>query len=78
MDANLANRIRKRAYEIWFAAGCRDGEAQQHWLTAEREILEAAQPGIRARRRGAKTVRRSLTRATPKAAAAHRGLGKRG
>jgi hypothetical protein len=29
LDANLANRIRQRAYEIWFAAGCRSGEAQQ-------------------------------------------------
>jgi hypothetical protein len=70
MEANLHNRIRKRAYEIWFAAGCRDGEAQQHWLTAEREILEAAQAGTRARRTNAKKVRRPLARATPKAAAA--------
>ena len=70
MDANLANRIRKRAYEIWFAAGCRDGEAQQHWLTAEREILEAAQSAMPARRAAAKKVTRRLRRARPKAAAA--------
>jgi hypothetical protein len=69
MEADLHNRIRKRAYEIWFTAGCRDGEAQQHWLTAEREILEAAQPGIRASVTSAKNVRRPLARATPKAAA---------
>jgi hypothetical protein len=71
MDANLNNRIRKRAYEIWFAAGCRDGEAHQHWLTAEREILAAAQPAMPARRTSAKKVSRPLTRATPKAAAAN-------
>jgi hypothetical protein len=70
MDANLANRIRKRAYEIWFAAGCRDGEAQQHWRTAEREILEAAQSAMPARRAAAKKVTRPLRRARPKAAAA--------
>jgi hypothetical protein len=32
-------RIRERAYEIWIASGCRDGEADQHWLAAEQEIL---------------------------------------
>ena len=70
MDANLHNRIRKRAYEIWFEAGCRDGEAQQHWLTAEREILEAASSAMPARRKSARKVSRPLSRATPKAAAA--------
>ena len=45
MDANLYDRIRERAYEIWFATGCRDGEAEQHWLTAEHEILHAAKRG---------------------------------
>ena len=71
MEANLSGRIRERAYEIWFAAGCRDGEAQQHWLTAEREILEAAaKMAMPARARSAKKVSRALSRATPKAAAA--------
>jgi hypothetical protein len=70
MGVKLNDRIRERAYEIWFAAGCRDGEAQQHWLTAEREILAAAQPAMPARRTSAKKVSRPLTRATPKVAAA--------
>jgi Protein of unknown function (DUF2934) len=69
MDAGLKARIRERAYEIWFANGCRDGEAEQHWLTAEREILEAAKPAMPAGRTSAKKVSRRLTRATPKAAA---------
>jgi Protein of unknown function (DUF2934) len=39
MDRNLSDRIRERAYEIWVSSGCRDGEAEQHWFTAEQEIL---------------------------------------
>jgi len=42
MDENLIERIRERAYQIWFASGCPDGEADRHWLAAEREILHAA------------------------------------
>jgi Protein of unknown function (DUF2934) len=70
MGVKLNDRIRERAYEIWFAAGCRDGEAQQHWLAAEREILAAAQSAMPAKRTAAKKVSRPLARATPKAAAA--------
>src|SRR5438034_3073340 len=36
---SLENRIRERAYEIWTAHGCIHGQADQHWLAAEREIL---------------------------------------
>ena len=67
MDANLYDRIRERAYEIWFANGCRDGEAEQHWLAAEREILQSAKPAMPAKRTAARKVSRPLTRATPKA-----------
>jgi len=35
----LENRIRERAYEIWTSRGCVHGQADQHWLAAEREIL---------------------------------------
>jgi hypothetical protein len=42
MDQSLENRIRKRAYEIWSAHGCLHGQADQHWLAAEREILAAS------------------------------------
>ena len=70
MDAHLYDRIRERAYEIWFATGCRHGEAEQHWLAAEHEILHAAKPAtpaIAAKRSTAKRVMRVLSRATPKA-----------
>jgi hypothetical protein len=39
MDHNLEHRIRERAYEIWTAHGCISGQADQHWLAAEREVL---------------------------------------
>jgi hypothetical protein len=39
MQSNLQNQIRERAYEIWNAAGRLHGQAEQHWLAAEREIL---------------------------------------
>jgi Protein of unknown function (DUF2934) len=39
MEQSLEMRIRERAYEIWSAHGCPDGRADEHWLTAEREIL---------------------------------------
>jgi hypothetical protein len=41
MDRDLSERIRERAYEIWMATGCRHGQAEQHWVTAEHEILTA-------------------------------------
>ena len=39
MDQSLENRIREHAYEIWTAHGCMHGQAEQHWLAAEREVL---------------------------------------
>jgi len=42
MDHNLEGRIRELAYKIWTAQGCIHGQADQHWLAAEREILAAS------------------------------------
>jgi hypothetical protein len=42
MDRSLEKRIRERAYEIWIACGYVHGQADQHWLAAEREILVAS------------------------------------
>lgn len=36
---SLEDRIRQRAHEIWTAHACIDGQADQHWHAAEREIL---------------------------------------
>ena len=41
MEQDLSNR--ERAYDIWIATGHRDGEAEQHWLAAEQEILSSPQ-----------------------------------
>jgi hypothetical protein len=48
MDRDLSERIRERAYEIWMATGCRHGQAEQHWFTAEREILTAPSLDVKA------------------------------
>src|SRR5947208_3257193 len=42
MDQNLERLIRERAYQIWASRGCVHGQADQHWLAAEREILMAS------------------------------------
>jgi len=39
MDQSLEKRIRERAYEIWGENGCVHGQADQHWLVAERDVL---------------------------------------
>jgi len=46
MEHNLSDRIRERAYEIWVASGSPEGEAEQHWLTAEKEILATLAPAV--------------------------------
>jgi hypothetical protein len=61
MDQSLENRIRERAYEIWTAHGCVHGQADQHWLAAEREILAASTPAL-AREPAPKKKRRSPAR----------------
>jgi hypothetical protein len=39
MEHALEHRIRERAYEIWNAHGQATGNADAHWLAAEREVL---------------------------------------
>ena len=41
MQQELEHQIRERAYHLWVAEGCRDGESDLHWLVAERELLAA-------------------------------------
>jgi len=58
MEQNLSDRIRERAYEIWVASGSPEGEAEQHWLTAEKEILATFAPAVpNATRRTGRVVR---------------------
>jgi len=46
-DASLSSQstdnrilVEKRAYELWMADGCCDGNDLKHWLQAERELAE--------------------------------------
>ena len=41
MPQDLEHTIRERAYLLWVADGCRDGESEGYWLAAEREVLAA-------------------------------------
>jgi len=36
---DLEQAIRERAYHLWVADGCPDGNADAHWLNAQREVL---------------------------------------
>ena len=39
---DLEQAIRERAYHLWIEGGCQDGQADAHWLVAQREILAAS------------------------------------
>jgi len=80
LDKTLEQRIRERAYELWITTGRHDGQADQHWLTAEREVLArlmadapvAAPEPAAAKPSAAKpaTSRKPRSRATPTVAKA--------
>ena len=70
MDQSLENRIRERAYDMWIAHGYVHGQAEQHWLAAEREVLAtstamlAGKPTPKKKpRSSARTATRTLARA---------------
>ena len=42
MEQALQQRIRQRAYELWETLGRPVGGSDEHWLTAEREVLAAS------------------------------------
>ena len=39
---DLNQAIRERAYHLWIESGCEDGNADAHWLAAQREILSTS------------------------------------
>jgi hypothetical protein len=39
---NLEQAIRERAYHLWIESGRLDGNAEGHWLAAQRELLAAS------------------------------------
>jgi hypothetical protein len=41
-DARLDQAIRECAYHLWMENGCEEGNADAHWLAAQREVLIAS------------------------------------
>lgn len=39
---DMEQQIRERAYYLWVADGYPDGNADKHWLAAQREVLAAS------------------------------------
>jgi hypothetical protein len=39
---DIEQATRERAYELWLASDREHGNAENHWLTAQREILSAS------------------------------------
>ena len=39
---NVEEAIRERAYQLWLADGCQDGNQMAHWLEAQRELLASS------------------------------------
>ncbi len=42
-DSKLEEQIRQRAYQLYEERGCLDGNANEHWLIAEEEVLGSRQ-----------------------------------
>ena len=45
MDEEQERRIRERSYAIWEARGRPEGKELEHWLEAERELLDQSVAG---------------------------------
>jgi len=37
-EQQILEHIRKRAYELWEASGCKPGNDEANWIAAEREV----------------------------------------
>ena len=37
--SDIEHAIRERAYHLWLEGGCKHGQADMHWVAAQREIL---------------------------------------
>lgn len=69
MEADVTDRIRERAYQLWEADGYEHGRDQEYWLRAERQIISEQLPDQQERqdnkdftegRRGIREVREHL------------------
>jgi len=55
----LEQAIRERAYHLWTANGRQEGDAEAHWLTAQREILASSLGTVSAPHRTPKVAKRT-------------------
>jgi hypothetical protein len=39
---DIEQAIRERAYHLWLDSGAHDGNAEAHWLAAQRDILSVS------------------------------------
>jgi len=74
MEQSLEQQIRDRAYALWLEHGCTDGNAEQHWLAAERQVLATMTAQASATAATAKPSKRrtTSTAAKPRARASAR------
>jgi len=65
---DLDETIRERAYHLWVADGCPDGNAETHWLIAQRDVLASSFGGLAAASEstGAKKVAKKKGASAPK------------
>jgi hypothetical protein len=42
MMQDMEQAIRERAYQLWIESGFENGNADAHWLAAQREVLSAS------------------------------------
>jgi hypothetical protein len=45
--ADREEKIRRRAYAIWFDEGCADGRDREHGLEAEKEIAKEEEVAVK-------------------------------
>jgi hypothetical protein len=69
MQNNIEERIRERAYAIWSDNGRIEGQADQHWLVAEREVLATATAALPAAQAKKPRSRATAPKAAKRAAA---------
>ena len=50
--ADLRAEVERRAYELYLGRGCGDGQDQDDWFRAEREVLETDQEFAQAAHQG--------------------------
>ncbi len=55
----MEDQVRQRAYELWEADGCPEGQDQQYWFRAMAEIASAAAASIKPARKRATRVKKA-------------------